>query len=169
MPTEEITRDLLGQELEQAEAEAEADGELGRVQVSEEDIVVHTGSEGVGGGGLISKDQSINLAPVGPGDDSGLDDERNNRDTVDDPSAQRLTWAEIEELKRKGGGSSGRVSRGFFVFFSSFFHSSFPLLFSFSSFFFTLLFFVFQKTCIETRIPRLIFWLGCVYVYVHAG
>ena len=45
-----------------------------------------------------------------PGDDAGLDDVRNNRETVDDPNAQKLSWKEIEELKKRGGGQSGRVS-----------------------------------------------------------
>jgi len=44
------------------------------------------------------------------GDDVGLDDVRNNRETVDDPNAQKLSWKEIEELKKRGGGQSGRVS-----------------------------------------------------------
>lgn len=44
-----------------------------------------------------------------PGDDTGLDDYRNNRETVDDPNAQKLSWREIEDLKKKGGGQSGRV------------------------------------------------------------
>lgn len=43
------------------------------------------------------------------GDDVGLDDVRNNRETVDDPNAQKLSWREIEELKKRGGGQSGRV------------------------------------------------------------
>lgn len=48
---------------------------------------------------------------VMPGDDSGLDDFRNNKETVDDPNAQKLSWKEIEELKKRGGGQSGRVSK----------------------------------------------------------
>ena len=115
MPTQEITRDLLGQELAQEEAEAEA----GEVEVSEGDAGVGTDLGLEENEALGSKDQGADLALVGPGGD----DERNNRDTIDDPNAQRLTWAEIEELKRKGGGSSGRVSRG------SFFHFFFSLLF----------------------------------------
>lgn len=51
----------------------------------------------------------IGVAPGEMADDVGLDDKRNNRETVDDPNTQKLSWAEIEELKRKGGGNSGRV------------------------------------------------------------
>ena len=150
MPTEEITRDILGQELAQAEAEAEADGD---VEASVGDIGVGLCLDLEGNGDLNSKDQGVDLALAGTGDDSGLDDERNNRDTVDDPNTQRLTWAEIEELKRKGGGSSGRVSRGSFYLLSCFFPSFPCLLLSERGY----------RLCIETRIPGLILGLGvCV-------
>lgn len=33
---------------------------------------------------------------------------RTNRETVDDPLAQKMSWVEIEELKKQGTGS-GRV------------------------------------------------------------
>lgn len=85
--TEEITRDLLGEEL------ARAADEEGAENGNEED------GEGDEKGDLVMS-----------GDDVGLDDVRNNRETVDDPNAQKLSWKEIEELKKRGGGQSGRVS-----------------------------------------------------------
>jgi len=47
------------------------------------------------------------------GDGTGLGDVRNNRETVDDPNAQKLSWKDIEELKKRGGGQSGRVRTKF--------------------------------------------------------
>lgn len=44
---------------------------------------------------------------------------RNNRDTVDDPAAQTMSWEEIEEAKRVGSGS-GRVGFSFSFFFVRF-------------------------------------------------
>lgn len=38
---------------------------------------------------------------------------RTNRDTVDDPLAQKMSWVEIEELKKQGTGS-GRVCGSFY-------------------------------------------------------
>ena len=138
----------------------ESDGEVDQVQVSEGDIGVGLGLDE--NGGLNSKGLGLDLVLVGPGDDSGLDDDRNNRDTVDDPSAQRLTWAEIEELKRKGGGSSGRVSRRSLIF-SSFPFPHFPLL-SFS-------FFTGEKIQIMYRNSnsRTNFWLGGVCMCTRGG
>ncbi|KAF8441203.1 Gcd10p family-domain-containing protein [Terfezia claveryi] len=83
--TEEITRDILGEEL------ARAADEEGAENGDEED-----GEVGERGDSAM------------PGDDAGLDDVRNNRETVDDPNAQKLSWKEIEELKKRGGGQSGR-------------------------------------------------------------
>ncbi|KAF8426707.1 Gcd10p family-domain-containing protein [Tirmania nivea] len=83
--TEEITRDLLGEELARAVDEEGAEN----------------GDEEDGEGGERGD-------PVMPGDDAGLDDVRNNRETVDDPNAQKLSWKEIEELKKRGGAQSGR-------------------------------------------------------------
>jgi len=81
--TEELTRDLLG------EQEAEA--------AQEEDVE--------DGGAAVAAAIASEILLV---DDSGLDDVRNNRETVDDPSTQKLSWAEIEELKKSSGGS-GKV------------------------------------------------------------
>ncbi|KAI5779187.1 Gcd10p family-domain-containing protein [Peziza echinospora] len=82
--TEELTRDLLG------EQEAEA--------AQEEDVE--------DGGAAVAAAIASEILLV---DDSGLDDVRNNRETVDDPSTQKLSWAEIEELKKSSGGSGKEI------------------------------------------------------------
>ncbi|KAF8468271.1 Gcd10p family-domain-containing protein [Kalaharituber pfeilii] len=83
--TEEITRDLLGEQLLTAREEEEGESE---------------DAEEESGRAFSTKDADLVVL-----DDAGLDDERNNRETIDDPSAQKLSWKEIEELKREGGGS----------------------------------------------------------------